>query len=116
MTNPLIGQQQNIKKNIFEHILSIPPSKNLILCVVFNIFMKKLTKKLKNYIFYTFSRFAMKKVYAPRVPGVTTIQKLYLCTMWFLKNIFISMYNCVLIHKKGLKNPPKVNFYIYILV
>ena len=56
----------------------------------------------------------MKKVYVPGAPGVTTIQKIYLCTMQFLKNMVISVDNCGLIHKKGFKKSKKNTFFKYI--
>ena len=45
----------------------------------------------------------MKKVYVPGAPGVTTTQKIYLCTMQFLKNMVISVGNCGAIHENGFK-------------
>ena len=60
----------------------------------------------------------MKKVYVPGAPGVTTTQKIYLYTMQFSKNMVISVDNCGLIHKKGLKKSKKnIHFLnIYFLV
>ena len=80
----------------------------------FYFFRKNLTKKFeKSYIFYIFLVWN-KKVYVLGVPGVTTIQKIYLCTMQFFKNMVISVDNCGLIHKKGFKKIfPKNLFFKY---
>ena len=50
------------------------------------------------------------------LPGVTTTQKIYLCTMQFLKNMVISVGNCGAIHENGFKKNKKIHFlHIYFL-